>query len=210
MQPTISPATRAQLLSVCLLNLATFPPESGGLRLPGSALARTWWSMQQRHSQNSISVATSAGEVVGSVEVHTAAYLRSRAPELTPAQAAQLQPELVSLAVREEMRGSGIGRRLVEAAIAEASAGAGPGECMLLRVEAANAVALRLYSSCGFAVVSAPGCQIQLMRRRLGQRDERPVAVAVAAVPPAAPERASWLDPVAPAAGEQPRRAEQE
>ena len=204
MQLSVGPCERQHVLGLCLLNLATFPPTikpGGGLRVPGATLASDWYAMQRRLAVNHVLVATQPdGGVVGSVEIHTAAYLKSQAPELTPAQASQLQPYLASMAVRPNLRGRGLGRRLVDAALAEAAVGAGPGEAVLLRVEADNSAAVALYRGAGFDVVSAPGCQIILMRKRLLETSGRGGRVARAAAggapaagqPPSA--RASWLD----------------
>ena len=117
---------------------------------------------------NHVFVALDAKRVVGSVEVHTPAYLLSEAPMLTPEQADKLQPYLASLAVRDDKRGRGIGQALVQAAVDEARAAGRPGAYMLLQVEASNVAAVSLYERCGFQTISAPGCQIAVMRQRLG------------------------------------------
>lgn len=161
------PCARHQVLGLCLLNAATFAPgEWAGRRV--ARLASKWWSVQRRLRMNHVLVATTErGEVVGSVEIHTSAYLRHKAPELTAEQADKLQPYLASLAVRPDVRGRGIGQQLVEAALIEASLTARPGEFLLLQVESNNTAAVRLYDRCGFDEISAPGCQISLFRRRL-------------------------------------------
>ena len=86
--------------------------------------------------------------IIGSVEIHTAGFLRKSA-NLTDAQAAGLQPYLASMAVRSEQRGRGVGRQLVDAAVAELAGG--PDRRLLLQVERDNAPAVRLYRSAGFA-----------------------------------------------------------
>ncbi len=73
---------------------------------------------------------------------------------------------LEDIFVEEEARGSGVGRALVEAAF-ERARERGCGR-MELDVNEANAAALRLYESMGFAAWSdPPGGRNLLMRRRL-------------------------------------------
>ena len=108
--------------------------------------------------------------MVGSVEIHSTTFLRSRAGAISEEQAAKLAPYLCSMAVRARDRGQGIGRALVEAAIADASRSAPPGQWLLLQVEASNVAARRLYEACGFKLLSDPRCAILLMRRLLIER----------------------------------------
>ena len=61
------------------------------------------------------------------------------------------EAELANLAVRRDRRGAGLGRRLLDHALAEARAvGA---ETMFLEVRASNTAARALYASAGFAAV---------------------------------------------------------
>ena len=179
----ISHCTPKHVLGLCLLNAAVFPPtdKDGGARLPPWKLPghimSNCKSLRQRLELNHVMVATKPGRilrdrVVGSVEVHTPAYLRAQAPTLTEEQASLLQPYLCSMAVREDMRGCGIGRALVEAVVAEAEAAAPPGQLMLLQVEANNTAAVALYEACGFSTISHPWCQLAVMRKRLREPDE--------------------------------------
>ena len=193
---TIHRCARTHVLGLCLLNLATFPPSTEHpASQPARALPRvaaSWYHLQRRLHLNHVLVAIDEKEdIVGSVEVHTAAYMLSQAKNnLTQEQADVLQPYLASLAVRDDMRGRGIGTALVQAAVDEARAvSRRPDEHLLLQVEASNVPALRLYQRCGFEVISAPGCQISVMRRRLHERAAR-----VPSTPPASSARASWLD----------------
>ena len=191
---TIRSCTRAHVLGLCLLNVATFPPSTEQPR-PTRALPRvaaSWYHLQKRLHLNHVLVAMDESDsIVGSVEVHTAAYMLSQPKNnLTQEQADVLQPYLASLAVRDDMRGRGIGKALVQAALDEARAvSQRPDEHLLLQVEASNVPALRLYERCGFKVISAPGCQIAVMRRRLHERAAR-----APSTPPASSVRASWLD----------------
>ena len=174
---TVQRCLRTHVLGLCLLNAATFPappPETptwrSRIKVPGARVINNWINLQRRLHLNHCFVATNAaGAVVGSVEVHTPGYLLSRSPMLTPEQAEKLQPYLASLAVRDDQRGRGYGRALVQAAVDEArNASRRASDQMLLQVEASNTAAIRLYEQCGFQVVSAPGCQIAMMRYRLG------------------------------------------
>jgi GNAT superfamily N-acetyltransferase len=179
---TIQRCGRLHVLGLCLLNHATFPklPDEPTPRLsfPGARLARDWWSLQRRVNVNHIVVATRrwGWGVAGSVEVHSTPYLQQHAgANFTDAQLKILQPYLCSMAVAERERGKGVGRALVEAVLEEARAKEAADAWVLLQVEATNAAALHLYETCGFEVVSAPGCQVHLMRRRLA-REPGPVA----------------------------------
>ena len=158
-------AGRSNALGLCLLNRATFPSDVPRWR----DLPRSWFSLQQRLRVNHVLVATTkSGKVVGSVEVHTPQYQQKQAKGLyTPEQLAKLQPYLASLAVREDMRGRGIGRKLVEAAVEAVRSSSYTGKFMLLGVEENNTAAVRLYEKCGFVTQSGPGCQIRLMRKQL-------------------------------------------
>jgi ribosomal protein S18 acetylase RimI-like enzyme len=162
---------RAHVLGLCILNLATFPPTEKPVwrELPFS-----WWSLQRRLHLNHVLVAqTEDGKVIGSVEVHSAPYQQLMANgAYTPEQLDLLQPYLASLAVRKDMRGRGIGRALVEAAVEEVMASSDTAEHILLGVEANNTEAVRLYESCDFKRLSANGCQIHVMRRSLMQKAE--------------------------------------
>lgn len=138
MRFSVSQCARQQVLGLCLLNAAVFPPtaDTPKSRIPGSRLASSWWSLQRRLHLNHVLVATSAaGKVVGSVEVHTTEYLRRQSVGFTPEQLDLLQPYLASLAVTPEERGQGIGQALVEAAIKATSERARPKEHLLLQVE---------------------------------------------------------------------------
>ena len=176
MRTTIQPCGRSKALGYCLLNLATFPSGVPRWReLPGS-----WLALQRRLAVNHVLVASAEnGKVVGAVEVHTPAYQQLRAPKgaYTPEQLAKLQPYMASLAVREDVRGRGIGRELVEAAVDAVRSSSYTGEHMILGVAENNTAAVKLYEACDFETMSAPGCEVRLMRRRL-----RP------------PSRATWLD----------------
>lgn len=158
-------AGRSNALGLCLLNRATFPSDVPRWR----DLPRSWFSLQQRLRVNHVLVATAQnGKVVGSVEVHTPQYQQKQAKGLyTPEQLAKLQPYLASLAVRKDMRGRGIGRKLVEAAVEAVRSSSYTGKYMLLGVEENNTAAVRLYERCGFVTQSGPGCQIRLMRKQL-------------------------------------------
>ena len=166
-------------LGLCLLNLAAFPPDAQRWR----ELPVSWLGLQRRLAINHVLVATGPrGEVLGSVEVHTAQYQQQQAAGVyTQEQLARLQPYLASLAVREDARGSGIGRALVEAAVEAVQASTYTGEYMILGVAENNTAAVRLYEGCEFETMSAPGCEIRLMRKRV-----RPH-------PANAPGKASWL-----------------
>ena len=138
-------AGRSNALGLCLLNRATFPSDVPRWR----DLPRSWLSLQQRLRVNHVLVATTQnGKVVGSVEVHTPQYQQKQAKGLyTPEQLAKLQPYLASLAVREDMRGRGIGRKLVEAAVEAVRSSSYTGKYMLLGVEENNTAAVQLYLS---------------------------------------------------------------
>ena len=165
---------RLHALSVVLLNTATFPPP---LLTPLDALSsrhRSVLDLHERLQFNTVMVALDDRDdsrVLGSVEIHTAEYLRRMAPELTPPQQAKLQPYLASLAVDEGARGRGIGRALVEAAVVQAReaviAAPSAGDRLMLQVYANNTAAVALYTAAGFRTLSAPGCEIALMQRRL-------------------------------------------
>lgn len=145
--------------------------------------ASAWWSMQRRLRTNHVLVAlsTQKNEVIGSVEVHTAEFLRQRAGNITPEQAALLQPYLASLAVREDARNLGIGRALVKQAIRETQAAARPGDALLLNVETSNAAAVRIYENCGFRVLG--GGATVVMRRQLDVEVEDEDAVESSTAP---------------------------
>ena len=124
----LRPCTTRHIFGLCLLNAAVFPPKdkvSGeplpAWRLPGY-LASNAKSLRERLQLNHVMVATRGIAVLGSVEVHTTSYLRQEAPMLTEEQADMLQPYLSSLAVREDVRGRGLGRALVQAAVDESVA----------------------------------------------------------------------------------------
>ena len=159
---------RQHVLGLCLLNVATFPmPKSA---FPGAILARDWWALQRRLHINDVLVATKRpfGKVVGSVEVHSAEYLRQQSGNLNAEQALLLQPYLCSLAVAPQHRGCGLGRQLVQAAVDDVRRRhPNSNACVLLQVEANNTAASRLYSHCGFECISHPGCEVALMRRFL-------------------------------------------
>lgn len=198
MRPTtIQRCSRFHTLGLLLLNHATFPPPeqqqqpSFFTRIPGVRLARDMWALQCRLHVNHVMVATRGRAVVGSVEIHSPEYLRSRGGTFTDEQAAKLQPYLCSMAVRESERGRGLGRMLVEAVVQEAATTAPPGQWLLLQVEANNEPALKLYETCGFRRLSDARCQIHLMRRRLGAEPPSP---SPPAAPPTTTARASWLD----------------
>lgn len=78
---------------------------------------------------------------------------------------------LLNLAVAPDHRGAGIGRGLLAAVLADASAGGG--SCVALEVAETNHAALRLYRSVGFAVVGrrpdyyGPGSPAVLMSCRV-------------------------------------------
>ena len=74
-----------------------------------------------------------------------------RAGGLVLARVAADEAEVLSLAVAPGLRGRGLGRALLERAMATA-AGRG-GRAMFLEVAAGNAAALRLYGAAGFAEV---------------------------------------------------------
>ena len=191
------------MLGLCLLNAATFPPPAvvdvprwraplaRVMQLPPMRLASSWVSMQRRLHLNHVFVALEEGvgeKVIGSVEIHTSAYLRKQGESyLTQEQAAMLQPYLASLAVHEDARGRGIGRALVEAAAEETRSVSGD-DYLLLQVEANNTAAVRLYQRCDFETLGAPGCEINVMRRRLR-----------------APSRAAEATSTAPGASRVPR-----
>lgn len=139
--------------------------------MPVARLATSWWAHQRRLRLNHILVATDpeTRKVIGSVEVHTAPYLRKQgAAYLTEEQASKLSPYLSSLAVRENARGRGIGRALVNAAVEECKAACeGDGQTLMLQVEAVNVGAIKIYEQCGFQTISPPGCQIHVMTQRV-------------------------------------------
>ena len=179
----VQPCTRSQAFGLCLLNLATFPSELPRWRqLPGD-----WLSLQRRLRINHVLVATSeeeSGHILGSVEVHSPQYQQRLAGgAYSPEQLARLQPYLASLAVREGARGRGVGQSLVEAAVEAVRSSDYAGEHMLLGVTETNSAAVRLYERCGFETLSAAGCEVRLMRRRLrraGQPPARGGAVSMA------------------------------
>jgi len=170
-------AGRSKALGLCLLNRATFPSDVPRWR----DLPRSWFSLQRRLCVNHVLVATTQKDkVVGSVEVHTPQYQQKQAKGVyTPDQLAKLQPYLASLAVREDMRGRGIGRKLVEAAVEAVRSSSYAGKYMLLGVEDNNTAAVRLYENCGFVTLSEPGCQVRLMRRQLDLQPRQRVDVDV-------------------------------
>ena len=92
MQPRIAPCSRWQAVGVTLLLSSVFPPDEPGFR--PAQLARSWWALDRRRAQNTVLAATApdTGEVVGCVEVHSRAYLRSVASGLNDDQAARLRP----------------------------------------------------------------------------------------------------------------------
>mmetsp|Transcript_5613 Transcript_5613/g.12221 ORF Transcript_5613/g.12221 Transcript_5613/m.12221 type:complete len:208 (+) Transcript_5613:287-910(+) len=142
-------------ITVAMLLTSVFPATQPTLPAPVQA-ARDWLALEHRlHHGNVVLTARSeAGTPLGCVELHTRRYLRHAAPELSPAQAALLQPYLASLAVRPEARRRGIGSLLVQAAIDEACLGIAEGNSrLLLQVEADNHGALRLYEEAGFQPV---------------------------------------------------------
>lgn len=146
-----------QALGVVLLLHTVFPP-AGDAQLPSPLRqARDWWRLSARLSDNLVYVATADGwppAVIGSVEVLMPAYLQRVEPGLSPADVAKLQPYMGNLAVHPDARRSGIGRRLIEAAVAELSPGgdaSAPGRRVYLQVDTANAAALRMYEAAGFA-----------------------------------------------------------
>ena len=159
---------RRHALGLCRLNHQTFPASTPD-RLPGVRLLRDWWSLQRRLGVNHVMIATDdqTGKVIGSVEVHTTKYLRQRGGDLTDEQASKLQPYLCSMAVDEARRGEGLGRSLVTAVLQEVQTDSPEGTRIFLNVEAHNVAAVRLYSSCGFRIVSPPGCQNAMMQRVL-------------------------------------------
>ena len=162
----IRTASRSKALGLCLLNLAVFPPDVSRWR----QLPRLWFSLQRRLSLNHVLVATQNGKVVGSIEVHTPQYQQKRSKGVyTPEQLSKLQPYLASLAVREDVRGRGIGRQLVEAAVEAVRSSSYTGY-MLLGVAENNTAAVRLYEGCDFVSVSPPGCEVRLMRRRVDRQ----------------------------------------
>ena len=165
-------AGRRKAFGLCLLNRATFPSDVPRWR----ELPRSWFSLQRRLRVNHVLVATTQnGKVVGSVEVHTPQYQQKQAKGVyTPEQLDLLQPYLASLAVREDVRGRGIGRKLVEAAVEAVRSSSYTGKYMLLGVEDTNTAAVRLYEKCGFVTVSEPGCQVRLMRRPLVDVQQAP------------------------------------
>ena len=181
---TISRCSKSHVLGLCLLNAAVFPPAGkvegqpmAKWRMPGYILGNSR-QLLKRMEYNHIMVATKGGlfnKVVGSVEIHTAEYLRAQGDKLTEEQASLLQPYLCSMAVREDVRGRGVGRALVEAAVEAAAATATPGQNLLLQVQANNTAAVALYEACGFTTISHPWCQMALMRRRL--REPEPEVV---------------------------------
>ena len=163
-------AGRSKALGLCLLNMATFPSDVPRFLLRRMWYAvRLWFSLQRRLRLNHVLVATTHnGEVVGSVEVQTPQYMQRRAQGVyTPEQLAKLKPYLASLAVREDVRGRGIGRELVEAAVEAVRSSSYTGKYMLLGVEDNNTAAVRLYEGCGFETISPLGCQVRLMRKRV-------------------------------------------
>lgn len=186
--------SRLQALSLLLLNHATFPPREQQrlppaiARIPIVRLMTDMWSLQTRLQLNHVIVASrSPFSVLGSVEIHTTEYLRKRAGNITDEQAANLQPYLCSMAVREDERGKGLARLLVDAAVEVARTAAPPGQWLMLQVESRNSAAFELYQSCGFVLLSDPRCEILLMRQRL--RDPEPAP----AMEPSEQE-AVWLD----------------
>jgi GNAT superfamily N-acetyltransferase len=186
--------SRLQALSLLLLNHATFPPREQQrlppaiARLPIVRLMTDMWSLQTRLQLNHVIVASrSPFRVLGSVEIHTTEYLRKRAGNITDEQAANLQPYLCSMAVREDERGKGLARLLVEAAVEVARTTAPPGQWLMLQVESRNIAAFELYQSCGFVLLSDPRCEILLQKTvvdngRLVPYTPQSVAASLAAV----------------------------
>lgn len=118
-----------------------------------------------RVSPDDVLVAERDGDVVG--------YLALRPPTPMPCHAHVL--EVVGLAVDPAQQGSGVGRALVSAAVAEARRRGA--RRLTLRVLGPNAVARRLYESAGFVVEGVlrgefllDGEEVDdvLMARRLG------------------------------------------
>lgn len=120
-----------------------------------AALDRATWSYQTspapvppdrgrffagRTAPEDVLVAEAGDAVVGYVQIGPAIPVPSNAHVIT----------VRGLAVDPERRGEGIGRRLVEAAVA-AARGCG-GRRLTLRVLAPNAAARAVYEACGFVV----------------------------------------------------------
>lgn len=87
------------------------------------------------------------------------------------------EAEILTLAVRPEMRRDGIGARLVKTALAKvAAAGA---QAMFLEVAEKNAAAIGLYAAAGFTRIGrrrdyyAPGAHALAMRRLLNSGENR-------------------------------------
>eukprot|EP00966_Prymnesium_polylepis_P076295 1768277-Prymnesium_polylepis.1 len=203
-QPPIAvqPCSAAHCLGVSTLLLAVFPgktplaeAERDARRLADAE------ALEGRRSENLVWVAIAAdGDVVGAVEVFLPAYLkRIAAPDVSAAQLERLQPTLASLAVRTDVRGRGIGRRLVGAVVEAARERAAPGseDTLLLQVDAGNTAALELYKKGGFRTVGLPtrGGLLNLEARLAGV-DEPPGGRGGGGAP-AANQRASWLNPPA-------------
>ena len=182
---TIRPCGRRHVVGVCRLNVAVFPPtyKDSEVRLPRWRLpghvASLSLALLRRRELNHVLVAVDASRrfpfffrrpaIVGSVEVHSSTFLRAQAPMLTEEQAAQLQPYLCSLAVREDRRGRGIGAQLVQGVCETAAAAERPGQHLILQVEGDNTAAVRLYERCGFESSGSANawCQNKILRRRL-------------------------------------------
>lgn len=94
----------------------------------------------ERRTPADLLVAEIDGAVVGYVAIRQAVALASHAHVL----------EISGLAVDPAHQGAGVGRRLVEAALADARARGA--RKVSLRVLASNAGARRLYERCGFVV----------------------------------------------------------
>ena len=132
----VRPATAADEAPLAALDLATWSWLSSPLPQPGE----DWTFFHEQRPVDEVLVAVVDGEIAGYVRVAPA----------TPLAATSHVRQIRGITVEPALRGRGIGRALVDAAIAEARRRGA--RRLTLRVFAPNEPARRLYESAGFVV----------------------------------------------------------
>lgn len=132
----VRPAAAADEERLTALDLATWSWLSSPLPRPGG----DWTFFHDRRPVDEVLVAVVDGEIAGYVRVAPATSLEATSHVL----------QIRGIAVDPALRGQGIGRVLVDAAIAEARRRGA--RRLTLRVFAPNEPARRLYESAGFVV----------------------------------------------------------
>ncbi len=131
----IRPAQQSDDAALLAIDTATWSPAVSPAPAPASG---TFFA--EHHPPDGYLVAELAGVVSGYVSLHQNVPLASHAHVL----------EINGLAVAPAAQGHGVGRRLVEAAVAHAAANGA--KKVTLRVLGPNEGARRLYERCGFVV----------------------------------------------------------